>query len=82
MICVPSDSVPCCVWLLSPGAQVDVRDSVSCWTPLMRVSAVSGDAEMAALLIRAGADVNVRDRDGKTPLMVCTVLLCRVTRAP
>lgn len=56
--------------MFSPGPQVDVRDRVSNWTPLMRVSAVSGDAEMAALLIRAGADVNVKDRDGKTPLMV------------
>ncbi|XP_048090138.1 fibronectin type 3 and ankyrin repeat domains protein 1 isoform X3 [Alosa alosa] len=59
--------------LLQDGCKVDVRDSVSYWTPLMRVSAVSGDAEMAALLIRAGADVNVRDRDGKTPLMVAVL---------
>ncbi|XP_031417020.1 fibronectin type 3 and ankyrin repeat domains protein 1 [Clupea harengus] len=59
--------------LLQDGCKVDVRDRVSNWTPLMRVSAVSGDAEMAALLIRAGADVNVKDRDGKTPLMVAVL---------
>ena len=36
----------------------------------MRVSALSGNAAVASLLIGAGADVNVRDKDGKTPLMV------------
>ncbi|KAL2078560.1 hypothetical protein ACEWY4_026245 [Coilia grayii] len=59
--------------ILQDGGKVDVRDRVSNWTPLMRVSAVSGDAKMAAVLIRAGADVNVRDRDGKTPLMVAVL---------
>jgi ankyrin repeat protein len=28
---------------------------------------------MASLLLRAGADVNVRDKDGKTPLMIAVV---------
>ncbi|KAG8517479.1 Fibronectin type 3 and ankyrin repeat domains protein 1 [Galemys pyrenaicus] len=36
----------------------------------MRVSAVSGNQQVASLLIEAGADVNMRDKDGKTPLMV------------
>lgn len=45
-------------------------DTGSGWTPLMRVSAVSGDRRVASLLIEGGADVNVRDKDGKTPLMV------------
>lgn len=49
-------------------------DTGSGWTPLMRVSAVSGDQRVASLLIEGGADVNVRDKDGKTPLMVgCAV---------
>lgn len=46
-------------------------DNGSGWTPLMRVSAVTGSQNVASLLIEAGADVNVRDKDGKTPLMVC-----------
>jgi ankyrin repeat protein len=53
---------------LSP--QVDVMDTGCGWTPLMRVSAVSGNQKVALLLIEAGADVNVKDKDGKTPLMV------------
>lgn len=46
-------------------------DTGSGWTPLMRVSAVSGNQSVASVLIGAGADVNVKDKDGKTPLMVC-----------
>ncbi|KPP67806.1 hypothetical protein Z043_113561 [Scleropages formosus] len=53
--------------------QVDVRDNVSQWTPLMRVSALSGNTSVASLLISGGADVNARDKDGKTPLMVTAV---------
>lgn len=45
-------------------------DKVSLWTPLMRVSAISGNAAVASVLLQAGADVNVRDKAGKTPLMV------------
>lgn len=36
----------------------------------MRVSAMTGSQKVASLLIEAGADVNVKDKDGKTPLMV------------
>lgn len=50
--------------------QLDVRDTVSQCTPLMRVSALSGNTAVASMLLQAGADVNVQDKDGKTPLMV------------
>uniref|UniRef100_A0A8C7RRD0 Fibronectin type III and ankyrin repeat domains 1 n=1 Tax=Oncorhynchus mykiss TaxID=8022 RepID=A0A8C7RRD0_ONCMY len=57
-------------YMIQDGCELDVRDTVSHWTPLMRVSAVSGNPAVASLLIRAGADVNTRDKDGKTPLML------------
>ncbi|XP_076834955.1 fibronectin type 3 and ankyrin repeat domains 1 protein isoform X2 [Brachyhypopomus gauderio] len=60
-------------YMIQDGSELDARDSVSHWTPLMRVSAVSGNESVASLLIRAGADVNVRDKDGKTPLMVAVL---------
>ncbi|XP_066519055.1 fibronectin type 3 and ankyrin repeat domains 1 protein [Hoplias malabaricus] len=60
-------------YLLQTGCEVDVRDSVSSWTPLHRVSAVTGDTAVAALLIRAGADINARDKNGKTPLMIAVL---------
>uniref|UniRef100_A0A5F9CC28 Fibronectin type III and ankyrin repeat domains 1 n=1 Tax=Oryctolagus cuniculus TaxID=9986 RepID=A0A5F9CC28_RABIT len=57
-------------WMIKDGCEVDAMDTGLGWTPLMRVSAVSGNQRVASLLIEAGADVNVKDRDGKTPLMV------------
>ncbi|XP_058527317.1 fibronectin type 3 and ankyrin repeat domains protein 1 isoform X1 [Ochotona princeps] len=60
-------------WMIKDGCEVDAVDSGSGWTPLMRVSAMSGNQRVASLLIEAGADVNVKDRDGKTPLMVAVL---------
>ncbi|XP_038934758.1 fibronectin type 3 and ankyrin repeat domains 1 protein isoform X2 [Rattus norvegicus] len=60
-------------WMIKDGCEVDVVDTGSGWTPLMRVSAVTGSQKVASLLIEAGADVNVRDKDGKTPLMVAVL---------
>ncbi|XP_036378498.1 fibronectin type 3 and ankyrin repeat domains protein 1 isoform X2 [Megalops cyprinoides] len=65
--------LPVLMYMIQDGCEVDARDSVSFWTPLMRVSAVSGNPAVASLLIRAGADVNARDKDGKTPLMVAVL---------
>ncbi|XP_054379012.2 fibronectin type 3 and ankyrin repeat domains protein 1 isoform X4 [Pongo abelii] len=60
-------------WMIKDGCEVDVVDTGSGWTPLMRVSAVSGSQRVASLLIDAGANVNVKDRNGKTPLMVAVL---------
>ncbi|KAJ8013966.1 hypothetical protein DPEC_G00035340 [Dallia pectoralis] len=60
-------------YMIQDGCELEVRDSVSHWTPLMRVSAVSGNPAVASLLIKAGADVNTKDKDGKTPLMVAVL---------
>ncbi|XP_066529760.1 fibronectin type 3 and ankyrin repeat domains protein 1-like isoform X2 [Hoplias malabaricus] len=65
--------LPVIDYMIQDGCELDVRDTVSHWTPLMRVSAMSGNAAVASLLIRARADVNVRDKNGKTPLMVAVL---------
>ncbi|XP_017568912.1 fibronectin type 3 and ankyrin repeat domains protein 1-like isoform X2 [Pygocentrus nattereri] len=65
--------LPVIAYMIQDGCELDVRDSVSHWTPLMRVSALSGNAAVASHLIRAGTDVNVRDKDGKTPLMLAVL---------
>ncbi|XP_047549452.1 fibronectin type 3 and ankyrin repeat domains protein 1-like [Lutra lutra] len=57
-------------WMIKDGCEVDAVDTGSGWTPLMRVSAVSGNQSVASVLIEGGADVNMRDKDGKTPLVV------------
>uniref|UniRef100_A0A673TAP7 Fibronectin type III and ankyrin repeat domains 1 n=1 Tax=Suricata suricatta TaxID=37032 RepID=A0A673TAP7_SURSU len=62
-------------WMIKDGCEVDAADTGSGWTPLMRVSAVSGNQRVASLLIEAGADVNVKDKGGKTPLMNVVSLL-------
>ncbi|XP_078667893.1 fibronectin type 3 and ankyrin repeat domains 1 protein-like isoform X1 [Branchiostoma floridae x Branchiostoma belcheri] len=60
-------------WMIQDGAEVDVKDYKSGWTPLFRVAALNGDPQIAQLLIRAGADVNRKDKDGKTPLMIAAL---------
>ncbi|KAL0964778.1 hypothetical protein UPYG_G00328810 [Umbra pygmaea] len=59
--------------MIQDGCEVDARDNVSFWTPLMRVSAIRGDAAVASLLVKAGAGVNLMDRDDKTPLMIASL---------
>lgn len=57
----------CLSKLISYNAHVD---GVTNWdqTPLHHVAAYKNDARHALLLIKAGANVNARDRDGITPL--------------
>ncbi|XP_026108921.1 fibronectin type 3 and ankyrin repeat domains protein 1-like, partial [Carassius auratus] len=64
--------LPLLQYLIQDGCEVDVRDGAS-WTPLMIVSVITGDTAAASLLITAGADVNLQDRNGKTPLMVAVL---------
>ena len=57
----------CLKKLMSYNADVD---GVTDWdrTPLHHVAAYQNDARYALILIKAGANVNARDRDGITPL--------------
>lgn len=48
----------------------------------MRVCAINGKTDVAALLIEAGANVNMKDKDGKTPLMVCIYNKCHTATLP
>ncbi|XP_044153104.1 fibronectin type 3 and ankyrin repeat domains protein 1 [Bufo gargarizans] len=70
---VDGDNLKLIEWMIADGCEVDVKDSCSRWTPLMLVSAVTGNPDVAQRLIAAGADVNVKDKDGKTPLMVAAL---------
>ena len=40
---------------------------------LPSLAAVTGNKDVARLLMRLGADANVKDRDGKTTLMIAVV---------
>ncbi|XP_051724288.1 fibronectin type 3 and ankyrin repeat domains protein 1-like [Ctenopharyngodon idella] len=70
---VDGGHLPVITYMIQDGCKVDVMDKVSLWTPLMRVSAISGNAAVASVLLQAGAEVNVRDKAGKTPLMVAVL---------
>ncbi|XP_066477536.1 fibronectin type 3 and ankyrin repeat domains protein 1 [Tiliqua scincoides] len=60
-------------WMIEDGCEVDTRDVGLEWTPLMRLCAMSGKVDVATLFIDAGADVNLKDKDGKTPLMIASL---------
>ncbi|EDO35910.1 predicted protein [Nematostella vectensis] len=53
------------LWMLKDGAQVDLEDTYNGWTPLMRVACLSGNDEVAEVLIAKGADVNRTDKSRK-----------------
>ena len=61
------------LWMLRKGAPVDIEDTVSGWTPLMRVACLSGNEDVAETLILKGADVNHLDKSGKTVLMAASM---------
>ncbi|XP_072851515.2 fibronectin type 3 and ankyrin repeat domains protein 1 isoform X1 [Pogona vitticeps] len=60
-------------WMIQDGCEVDAKDAGLEWTPLIRLCALTGKTDVATLLIDAGADVNTKDKDGKTPLMVAAL---------
>ncbi|KAM6442891.1 fibronectin type 3 and ankyrin repeat domains protein 1 [Liasis olivaceus] len=60
-------------WMIQDGCEVDPKDSGLEWTPLLRLCALTGKTDVATLLINAGANVNIKDKDGKTPLMVAAL---------
>ncbi|XP_070540511.1 fibronectin type 3 and ankyrin repeat domains protein 1-like [Ptychodera flava] len=60
-------------WIIEDGCPVDIRDRNSGWTPLMRACTLGGNTEVARVLISSGANVNTKDNDGKTPLMIAAL---------
>jgi ankyrin repeat protein/L-ascorbate metabolism protein UlaG (beta-lactamase superfamily) len=57
--------------LLAAGADRDVSNNRSGWTPL-HISAIKGYGEIVRLLIDAGANVNLEDLEGNTPLLLAS----------
>ncbi|XP_060595166.1 fibronectin type 3 and ankyrin repeat domains protein 1-like isoform X2 [Ruditapes philippinarum] len=57
-------------WMIEDGADVNLRDLNSLWTPLIRCASVSGHRDIGVSLLQNHADINAQDRDGKTALML------------
>jgi fibronectin type 3 and ankyrin repeat domains protein 1 len=44
------------------------------WTPLLRAASINSTAEIVAVLVKHGADLNAVDNKDKTPIMIATVM--------
>lgn len=60
-------------YILMDGAEVNVLDTASGWTPLLRSASLGGNRDIADLLIKFNADVNVLDYEGKSALMIAVI---------
>ncbi|XP_053407058.1 fibronectin type 3 and ankyrin repeat domains 1 protein-like isoform X2 [Mercenaria mercenaria] len=57
-------------WMIEDGADVNLRDMNSGWTPLIRCASVTGHRDIGLSLLQNSADINAQDKDGKTALML------------
>ena len=46
-------------WMISDGADVNAKDDVNGWTPLLRAASVNSTAEVARVLIRYDSKIDV-----------------------
>uniref|UniRef100_A0A0L8HVC8 Fibronectin type-III domain-containing protein n=1 Tax=Octopus bimaculoides TaxID=37653 RepID=A0A0L8HVC8_OCTBM len=60
-------------WMIGDGANVNIQDKNAGWTPLMRCASLHGNKLVAYTLIHCKADIDVRDINGKTCLMIAVV---------
>ncbi|XP_036364634.1 fibronectin type 3 and ankyrin repeat domains 1 protein-like isoform X2 [Octopus sinensis] len=70
---VDSGSCEIISWMIRVGADVDIRDKNAAWTPLMRCASLSGNKSVAKTLIFDGANIDLRDNDGKTCLIIAVM---------
>ena len=61
--------------ILDQGVPADYTTSTTLcgWTPLMRTAMLSGNTQVAQVLIQHGANLNLTDADGKTALMMASL---------
>ncbi len=59
--------------LVDLGADLDVQDAISAWTPLMQ-AAYYGHKEVVELLIGAGADATLRSSSGCTAFDIAAII--------
>ncbi|KAI3382263.1 hypothetical protein SNEBB_011445 [Seison nebaliae] len=70
---VDSNKVEAIQWLIMEGSPINAVDTSSEWTPLMRCANLGGNVDVARTLIRNGCDINLQDKEGKTPLAVAVI---------
>jgi ankyrin repeat protein len=70
---IDGGNLDCIQWLLVDGVDVNTRDASFGWTPLIRAACINSTKEVAELLIRFGADINAKDKDCKTALIISVI---------
>lgn len=55
------------------NVDVNAKDSTSGWTPLLRAASVGGNKDVAELLIKFKAEIDVLDKDNKSALMIAVI---------
>lgn len=60
-------------FMLYDGADVNAKDIVNRWTPLLRGASLNCSREVAKVLLKFNADVDVLDKDNKSALMIATI---------
>jgi len=68
-------------WLLARGANVNAGSSTGAWTAL-HSAAWEGDLQMVKILVAAGADVTVREKDHNSTPGGCARVAVEVTNNP
>ena len=57
-------------WMIADGADVNSKDDVNGWTPLLRAASVNSTADIARILVRYNAKIDVLDKQMKTPILI------------
>jgi len=60
-------------WMLFDGADVNAKDSVLGWTPLLRAASVNSSYEVPKLLIKFKAKIDTLDKENKNALLIATI---------
>ncbi|RNA45163.1 Fibronectin type 3 and ankyrin repeat domains 1 [Brachionus plicatilis] len=60
-------------WILLDGAEINKKDSLNGWTPLLRAASVNASGEIARILLKYGAKVDALDKENKNALLISTV---------
>ncbi|CAD5125524.1 DgyrCDS13731 [Dimorphilus gyrociliatus] len=60
-------------FMVKQGGDVNWKDDQNNWTPLLRLASVSGKVNVGRKLLELGADLNAKDKDGKTALMIAVI---------
>jgi ankyrin repeat protein len=59
-------------YVLMDGHEVDPID-INGWTPFIRNASLSASVEVAELLLKFKADINILDKDKKSALMIAVI---------